>query len=56
MAPKQHFDVVINRSLDPKIRGYGAKAVVWPYDHVVPVREGWVDLEPMLLVKLRVAK
>ncbi len=42
--------------MNPKIRGDGAKTVVWPYEYVVPVREGWVDLEPMLLVNLRVAK
>jgi hypothetical protein len=34
----------------------GAKTVVWPYDQMVKVIEGWVDLEPVLLVNCRVAK
>ncbi len=34
----------------------GAKTVVWPFDQVVKVREGWVDMEPVLLVNCRVAK
>jgi hypothetical protein len=36
--------------------GEGAKTEVWPYDQVVKVREGWVDLEPVLPVSCRVAE
>jgi len=55
MAPKQRFDVDINRSVDPtkwiqNKMGEGAKTVVWPYDQGVQVREGWVYLEPSLTI------
>ncbi len=36
--------------------GEGAKRLVWPGDQVVKVREGWVDLEPVLLVNLGFGK
>jgi len=46
-----------SNKVGPKIKfGEGAKTVVWPYDQVVKVREGLVDLEPMLLVNFKVAK
>jgi hypothetical protein len=55
--PKQHFDEEICRSADPKIRCRRSQDCSFePYDLVVKVREGWVDLEPVLLVNWRVAK
>jgi len=43
--------------VDRKIRwGESQDSNLEPYDQVVKVREGWVDLEPVLLVDCRVAK
>ncbi len=62
MVPKWRFDVDINRSVDPrkwilKEDGGGSQdSSLEPYDQAVKVREGWVDLEPIVLVNCRVAK
>ncbi len=40
--------------MDPKnMEREGAKIVTLPYNQVVKVGEGWVDLEPMLLTIAR---
>ncbi len=51
MGPKWCCVVEIGRSVDPKIRS-GRE----PYDQVVKVGEGWVDLEPVLLTNCWVVK
>ncbi len=43
--------------MDPKIDGGGSQdSYLEPYDQVVKVGEGWVDLEPVLLSNCQVAK
>jgi hypothetical protein len=51
---KWRFVVDISGSLNKM--GDGAKTRLKLYDPVVKVGEGWVDLEPMLLVNCKVAK
>ncbi len=62
MAPKWRFDVDISRSKDQrkwilKYDGGGSQDNrIEPYDQVVKVREGWVDLEPCQLQGCQMSK
>jgi hypothetical protein len=62
MVPRWHFDIDINRSANPrkwilKQDGGGSQdSSLEPYDQVFKESEGWVDLEPVLLVNWRVVK
>ncbi len=57
MAPKGCFVVEISGSMKciPKYPGEGARSLE-PYDQVVKVGEGWVDLEPAFLSSCWVAR
>jgi len=62
MVPRWHFDIDINRSANRrkwilKQDGGGSQdSSLEPYGQVFKESEGWVDLEPVLLVNCRVAK
>ncbi len=57
MVSTWRFVIEIGTSVDPKIDGGGNQdSNLEPYDQVVKVGEGWIDLEPVLLSSCWVAK